>query len=501
MTGTRVTRNTIFLYLRMAVVMVVNLFTVRIVFKALGASDYGIYNVVAGCVTMLSSVTSVLSTATQRFYSFNIGIKNTDSLIDVFSASLNIYIGFSILVLLISESIGIWFVNSCLNISPERLVAANWVFQFAIFTFIATLLQAPFYSAVIAHEDMEIFALISFSEVLMKLLASIIVLKSGADHLVLYGVSLFLISIIGFVAYICVGVSKYKECHYRVTKDRLLYKSIVSFSGWHLFSSLASVGVNQVNTILVNLFFGPIVNAARSIALQINAAMTSFSGSFIMAIRPPMIKAYAEKDFDTLNGLFNIGNKIVFSLMLLIVLPLMVEMETVLKLWLNVTDDSTILFSRLILIYALVLSLNNPISIIVQASGRVKEYFVPVEMFTILCPIATYILFKMGYPAQSAFYTMIVAIVLSHVARLVCLKRIYTQFNVKSYLLCFVLPSFVVLFLCFFIAWFCKLYLRLNSVIVILISVLSVAVLSFFVVFTKLDRNKILNLIRSKYRA
>ena len=495
MNGDRIAKNTFLLYIRMAIVMIVNLYTVRIVFNALGETDYGVYNVVAGVVTMLQSFSTVLSTSTQRFYSVSIGAKQIEKLKKIFSCSINIYILFSIVVLLLAETVGLWFINAKLQIPPERMVAANWIYQFSIFSFIATLLQAPYYSAVIAHEDMNIFAVISLGEVFLKLGAAIVMTYIVFDRLVFYGLYLLIVPTLALLAYALIGRKRYQECHYIRVREKGLYKQILSFSGWHLFSSLASVSMNQINTILVNIFFGPIANAARAIALQISSALTSFSGSFIMAIRPPMMKAYAEGNYHFLNKLFNLSNKIIYYLMLIIVLPLMFEMDIVLKLWLNTTDAQTILFSRLILVYGLILVLNNPISIIVQAIGKVKEYFLPVEVFTILCPVATYVLFKMGFPAEATFYTMIVAIVLSHIVRLICLKKMYSGFSIKEYLLHFVLPAFLITLVIVSVLLCCKFMFDIKTIPTIIISIIGTSLVAYFLGFTKEDKERIIGLV------
>lgn len=432
------------LYIRMIIVMIINLYTVRLVIQTLGDLDYGIFTVIAGVVIMFQSVSSVLSTSTQRFYSYYIGEQREREIIHIFSASLNIFIIYAFVILLLSETIGLWFINNCLNIPLNRMVAANWLYQFSILAFIATILQTPYSSAVIAYENMNIFAVISLSECFLKLIAIIAISIYSRYQLVLYGASLLIVPVISLISYYSICKKKYNGCSYiRKPKNRL-YKELLSFSGWHLFSSFASVGMNQINTILVNIFFGLIVNAARGIALQLTNALSSFSGSFIMAVRPPLIKAYAEKDYPTLNKLFNYSNKFIFYLMLLIILPLYIGIAPILDLWIGESSEEMIQFCRLCLIYSFILSLNNPISIIVQATGKIKNYFIYVEVFTLLCPLATYFLFKVGFPASSTFYAMIISIICSHFVRLICLKRVYPLFEVKTYCISFLLRAIIV---------------------------------------------------------
>ena len=268
--STRVAKNTILLYIRMMVVMLINLYTVRLVLNALGVEDYGVYNVIAGVIIMLQSVSSVLSTATQRFYSYSIGENRPEYLKNIFSASINIYVLFSFLVIVLGETIGLWFVNTQLVIPTERMIAANYVYQFSIFSFVCTIIQVPYSAVTIAHEDMGIFAVISTLEAVLKLMFAWLLFIIPFDKLIFYGAFLFLIPVLSLILYMVIGHGKYAECHYQKKIERSLYKKMLSFSGWTLFSSLAGTGINQVNTILVNIFFGPVVNAARAIALQIN---------------------------------------------------------------------------------------------------------------------------------------------------------------------------------------------------------------------------------------
>lgn len=436
-----IAKNTILLYLRMMIVMFINLFAVRVVLNALGEEDYGIYNVIAGVITMLSGVTTVLASATQRFYSYSMGDERAGALKEIFSSSVNIYLIFSLGVLILGETVGLWFVNTKLVIPEERLFAANLIYQFSILSFICSMMQSPFFSAVIAHEDMGIFALASLGECLLKFGSAWLLTIIAFDRLETYGFLIFFVHILSLLFYFFVGRSRYPECHYQRVKDKHLYKDILSFSGWNLFGSMSAVGMNQVNTILVNVFFGPIANAARAIALQINGALSSFSGSFIMAIRPPMIKAYAERNYNYLNKLFTLGNKFIYYCLVFVALPLLFEMDMVLNLWLKTASVQAVLFSQLIVVYVLILSLNNPISIIMQAMGKVKEYYVPVESVTLLCPVITWVLFKIGLPAESTFWAMIGTVTVSHIIRIGCLKKYYSGFSLREYFFSFVIPA------------------------------------------------------------
>lgn len=436
--------------------MLINIFSVRYVLKGLGVVDYGVFNVVAGLVTMFSSLSSIISSATLRFHSYVIGEGKEEKVSDVFSASFNIYLLLALSNLVVGELIGVWFINTQADIPADRMIAANWVYQFTMITFVVGLLISPFSSLIFAYERMSVFSVISVSECVLKFLLAYSLTYLLSDHLILYGLGLLIIQCGCFMAYFLSSKHGGGYYHYRRHVDKSLYKKMLSFSGWTLFSSSAGIGISQLVTMITNVFFGPVVNAARAIAFQVCSAVNSFTGNIIMALKPPMIKKYAEGDFSTVNRFFKLSNKAVLYSLLIIILPLYFEMETVLKIWLDVDDAMTVLFCRLILIYTLILSLNNPISIIVQATGNIRAYSTYVEIPTLLCFPLTWFLYYIGMSAEVAFYIMIITIITSHVIRLICLKKLFPVFSYRDYVLGLLLPasciitvtSIVLLYIC-----------------------------------------------------
>ena len=443
--NSRIAKNTALLYVRMLIVMAINIWTVRLVLKALGVEDYGIFNVVAGVVTMIQSVSGVLSSATQRFYSFYIGKGEQLQLTKIFSVSVNIFLAVSLFVFVVGESLGVWFINNYLSIPPERLSTEIWVFHFSLLSVIFLLLQTPFSGAVVSHEDMNLFAVISLAECVLKFLLAWWLTKVSYDRLFLYGAGLMLISLAVWMSYFIIVRLRYKPFRYRRYKyEGKLYKELLSFSGWIFVGSMAGLSINQLCTILVNMFFGPIVNAARAISFQVSNVINSFSASFLMAIRPPMIKSYAQEDYHFLNTLFSLSNKFIYYSLLIICIPLYFWMEPLLDVWLHTTDPDTVLFSRLMLVYVFVLSLGNPITYIIYATGNVKQYHVLVEIPTLLCAPLTYIAFKLGSPAYSTYIILIVCVIISHILRLVSLKKYYRHFDLRDYIFSFLIPAFLI---------------------------------------------------------
>lgn len=497
-----IAKNTMFLYIRMIIVMIVNLFAVRIVFKALGTEDYGVYNVVAGVITMLSCVTTVLMTATQRYYSYSIGEGNADKLNKIYSASIKICVIGSILIFIIGETLGLWFVGNYLVIPYTRVYAANWLYQMTILLFVFNFMQIPFGAAIIAHEKMGFFATISTVETLLKFFAALLLNFICGDRLVLYGVFLVLISLLLLITYILFAVRKFPECYYSNFNDKSFFEELLFFAGWNFLGSLAGVGMHYVNTILVNIFFGPIINTAQAIAFQISSALNTFSGSFIMALRPPMVKLYAEKKCDELDRIFHISNKVVFYLMLLICIPLFLEMDTILSLWLGIDNGQTVLFSRLIIVYTIILVMNNPISIIMQATGYVKQYFIPVELVTLMCPIITLIFFKLGFPSYYVFIVMISCVLISHFIRLYILNKYYTSRLMKDYLN-FCLKALVITVCVVFLSVFVKVNILSDIcrlIAVSLTAVSSILILAYLFALNKQEKMFIVKNVRNVLR-
>lgn len=488
------------MYIRMLVVMAINLFAVRYVLCALGQEDYGIYNVVAGLVTLLQSVGMIISTSTQRFFSYAIGEQNYKKLEQIFSASINIYALFSIIFLVVAETLGLWFVNNYLVIPKTRLFEANILYQLSIFTFIITLFHSPFLSAIIAHEKMGVYAKISILDCVLKFIVAVCLSHLCMDRLITYGLCLLIIPVLILIIYIR-KTKQFDECRYRRVKDKQIHKELLTFSGWTLFSSMASIGVNQVQTILINMFFGPIANAARAVSLQIGNAITTFSSSFIVAVRPPMIKSYAENNVKELNKLFSFSNKFILYTLLLISLPIIYEMDTILYLWLGIKDEQTIIFSQLIVVYSIILALNNPLSILVQATGKLKKYSIYVESVTLICPILTYVLFYIGLPAYYAYISMIVSIVIAHVVRILCVKSIYNDLDVQDYIKNFLLRSLIVTLISVIIVGIVHTYIshQYSRLLVVTITCLVIIPISIWMFGLTKAETSIIKEIGSKY--
>ena len=310
----RIAKNTLMLYFRQILILLTSLYTVRIVLQALGAEDYGIYNVVAGTVTMFGFLTNSLAGASQRFFSFELGQGNSESLQKIFSLMLVIYILLAITVLLFAETLGLWFVKNKLTIPPTRINAAVWVYQASILSFIISILTATYMAAIIAHENMKIYAYASVIEAILKFLVALS-LNFMPEKLITYGLLLLIITFLNTAVYRFYCGKHYKECRFVFSWDKEKFKEIISYSSWNLFGSSISIIKNQIMNILLNIFFNPVVNAARSISVQVNNAVNSFAGNFTTAMRPQIIKQYAAGKHDKVAQLVFYGCKYTFFLM------------------------------------------------------------------------------------------------------------------------------------------------------------------------------------------
>ena len=449
----RIASNTIVLFVRMFILTVINLYAVRLILKGLGESGYGLFTTIAGVVAIAALLNVVLALSIQRFYSFYLGKQNETRLKEIFSTSVIIVAIISLVAFILLETVGLWFVNTQLVIPVEQKMAALWVYQFSIFIFIASMWQIPYTAAIFSHEDMGTYTWISTVECLLKLAVAWGLGYAFFDTLTFYSAGLFVTAIIVLGIYVVMG-RRYAECHYQKPKNQKLYKELISFSGWTFLGSVSNAGMIQGNIILLNIFFGPVINAAFGVALQINNAFGTLCNTMVLAFRPPMIKAYAEQRFDYLNKLFSVSNKFVFYLLLMVGVPIIVGMNTILDFWLDDTSSNIVLFARLMIVYVICLAMNSPITIIMQASGRIKEYHLYVEGIILMCIPLNWLLFKMQMPSYAVFFSMIGVVVAAHLVRLVCLWYFYRKFSIREYLFSFLVPALLITIVCVMTAYY-----------------------------------------------
>lgn len=405
----------------MLLIMAVSLYTSRIVLNILGVEDFGIYNVVGGFVTMFGFLNSAMASASQRFLAFEIGKDDRTQLRNVFSMSINIHFLIAIFILLLAETAGLWFVNTQLTIPPERMIAAKWVYQFSILTLMVNMVSVPYNAMIIAHERMGVFAGVSIIEVTLKLLIVFMLQWFRFDKLKLYAVLMFGVALIIRLIYRIYCNRRFKESRFRWYWDKTLFRILVNYSGWNLWGNAAAVIMDQGINILLNIFFGPVVNAARGIAYQVRGAVNQFVYNFQMAINPQIIKSYAANNLKYMHQLIFQGAKYSFFLLFALSLPILFETEIILSLWLKTVPEYTVIFTRLIILNILIDSISGSLMTAAQASGKIKLYQGAVGGLLILNLPVSYLFLKMGFLPEVTLY---VSLSISIIALLTRLKII-----------------------------------------------------------------------------
>lgn len=449
----RIAKNTLMLYFRMILTMLVSLYTSRLVLNTLGVEDYGTYNVVGGVVTMFGFFNGAMSVATQRFLSFDLGRNDYIQLSKTFNATQLIHIGIALLVFILAETIGLWFVNNQLNLPEGRMEAARWVYHFSVMSFLVSIIQVPYNAVIISRERMSVYAYVSILEVLLKLLIVFMLTLIAFDKLKLFAILLFAVSFIVACIYRIYTLRNFEETRFELVKDKILYKTLISYSAWSLFGNIAGVAKGQGVSIILNIFFGTVMNAAQGVAIQISAAVTSFVSNFQMASNPQIIKSYASEDKVYMTNLVIRTSKFSFYLLFILTLPVMLEIEYILKLWLKHVPDYTAIFTRLILINALIDTVSGPLIISLVSTGKIKVYQSVVGILLILILPISYCFFKFGFPPESTFFISISIAIIAFIFRLLLTKKQIPEFSIRQFLHEVIIRNIPVILLSVLITW------------------------------------------------
>lgn len=418
----RIAKNTLLLYLRMLFMMAINLYTSRVVLNTLGVEDYGIYNVVGGVVTMFGFINSSMSSATQRYITFGISKDNFENLQKIFSTTLQIHILIALIIVILGETVGLWFMYEKMQIPADRMEAAFWVLQCSIFSTVIVIISVPYNADIIAHEKMSAFAYISILEAILKLAIVYILIISSVDKLILYAFLLSAIQVLIRFCYSRYCNKHFKETIYKHIGDKILFKEMISFAGWSVFGNLSAVLFSQGLNMLLNLFFGPIVNAARAIAVQVQGAIQNFVLNFQMALNPQITKTYAKKEMNEMHKLMFRSARFSFYLLFFISLPILFETDFILTIWLKTVPENTVIFLRIIICTSLIYSLANPLIIANQATGKVKNYQIVCGGILLLILPISYICLKLGLPAYSVFIVHFIMEAIAQIGRMIMLR-------------------------------------------------------------------------------
>lgn len=442
----RIAYNTILLYVRMLFLVLISLYTSRIVLQILGIEDFGINNVVGGIISFLGFLTSSLAGASSRFLTFALGKGDFNELKKTFNNIISIHILFAIIIFFIGETIGLWFMLNKLNIPPNREFAAFWVYQFSIITAMGGFICMPYNAAIIAHEKMSAFAYLTIGDAILKLLAVFLLTISPYDKLIVYSAMILCIQLFDFIIYIIYCTRNFKETHFSKLKiEKKQFKEIFFYAGWTMNGNLAVFGYTQGLNILLNIFFNPIVNAARGIAVQVQTIINNFSYNFQMAINPQLTKSYAQNDLKRMHSLIIASSKFSVFLLYLICLPLILQAPIVIKWWLGEFPTHTIPFLRLILITSMLFALSNPIGTAIHATGKIKKFqLIEGSALLTIVPISYIQLRFFNLPPESIFITHIIIEVLTQYIRI---KIVLPQIDlpIKLYINNAIIPIFKVL--------------------------------------------------------
>lgn len=452
----RIAKNTIFLYFRLAVVMVVNLYATRVVLDVLGVLDYGVYNVVCGFVAMFSFLNTSMANGVQRFYNFELGNGGENAITRVYNTSIIIQMILAIIILVLTETIGLWYLNTKMVISPDRIVAANWIFQFSVISLVFVIIQIPYSAAILAYERMNYYAIVSVADALLKLAIVLILPYIAGDSLIIYGLLIMLISIFNFLLYWIYCRNNFRHLTFEKKFDKSLFKSMMSFSGWNLFGSFAYILKGQGVNVLINAFFGTVVNAANGIATQVSSAIQTFSTNLVVAFKPQLTQSYAAGDYGRTEQLMLSMSKISFGLMCVIAIPIIVEIDYILGIWLKSDiPQYTNTFTVLTIVSIMVSILNAPITQVIHATGKMKKYQIATSL--VVCSILpiSWLFLKLGYGATSVFTITIIIMAINQIVCLWVLHSIF-RFNTKRYvkdvigpcMIIVIIPLLIVFYLC-----------------------------------------------------
>jgi len=444
----RIAKNTIMLYIRMIVLMIVTLYTSRVVLDVLGISDFGVYNVVAGVVALFGFFNSAMSMATQRFLNVELGKGNYDELKRVFSMSINIHVFIALIIVFFAEIFGFWFLNNLLNIPENRINAANWVYQFVIINVFINILIVPYNSVILSREKMGIYAYFSIIEAILKLLLVFFLFYIKQDKLILYSILMCLVSLIIFLMYYFYATKKFEETKYILFWDKILFKKISGFLGWNICGQISQMFTTQGINMVANIFYGVTINAALAITNQVNGAIAMFVNNFQTSFRPQIMKSYAANEFKSMENLVYQSSKTSFFLLYLISVPIIFNIDLILKIWLTIVPNYSAIFCKLLIWYSYIEALSMPLVIAIMATGKNKYYQIFVSLVISLNLFLIYGFFKLGYQPIIIFYIKIILSFLTLAVRLIFAQK-QVCISALSFMKKSLLPSLLVVIVTF----------------------------------------------------
>ena len=486
----RIAKNTLILYIRMLFTMAVSLYTSRVILNTLGVEDYGIYNVVGGVVAMFGFLNSAMSSATNRYITFNLGKGDNKRLQTIFSTTLQIHTIIAIVIVIFAEIIGTWFLYNKMQIPNDRMDAAFWVLQSSILSSVIMILSVPYNAAIIAHEKMSAFAYISIVEVVLRLIIVYLLNVFSYDKLIIYAILALAVQILIRFCYSIYCHRHFKETKYIKVWDKSLFKEMMSFAGWSFWGNIAGILYTQGLNMLLNVFFGPVVNAARAIAVQVQGAVQHFVSNFQMALNPQITKTYASGEIDQMHMLMFRSARFSFLLLFFIAFPLLLETDFILQLWLKTVPDNAVIFTQIMICISLIYTTANPCVIANQATGKVKIYQMVVGGILLLILPISYIVLKLGAPAYSVFIVHFCVESVAQFSRMYMLRKLI-NLPMWQYMKNIYIPIVTTVAVAIILPVIVRMQVEegwLRFIAVGFTCVLSVGISVFFIGFTKLER-------------
>lgn len=490
------------LYVRMMVSLVISLYTSRVIIQTLGVSDYGIYGVVAGVVTMFSFLNSALAGATSRFLSYELGQENYSKLKDTFSSALVLHVGIAVFVILLCESVGVWFLENKLVIPLDRMDAARWVLQLSILTMAFQIIQVPFNAAMISREKMDVFAYIEIANSVLKLVIVYLLLVGSFDKLILYAILTSVVSLLFAGVYVFYGLRRFDECSLSLKWSKDVIRPMLTYSGWEFYGNLSLVAITQGINMLLNMWFGTIMNAAYDIATRVKSIIMNLSTNVTTALRPQIYKTYSVHEMDRMFSLMLNGSRITFILMLFFCVPIMIEAHYILKIWLGLVPDYSVSLLQLSLLWNLVVSMSLTMNDVVHATGDVKfQSIVPGTMYLCIVPI-TYLAFILGAPYWVPFVLNVVTVASAPFYSGYTIKKWIKEFSWKKHVIPDLTRCYFTIVITLVGTYFITLVMEegfLRLLLSVLTSTLLVCLLGYYVILPRDIRNRILISIINKF--
>lgn len=493
----RIARNTMMLYIRMFVIMGVTLYMSRVVLDALGVDDYGIYNIVGGIVVLFAFINGAMTTAVQRFLNYDLGRNDTSEAQRDFAASLNIYLGISVLFIILAETVGLWFLDTYINIPPTRAGAAWWAYQLTVLTTVLNMLRTVYNAAIIAHERMSFYAYTSIIEAALRLGVAFAIFMFP-DRLISYAALLAAVSLIILAWYMVYCRAKFEICcHHTFTYEKARYRGLIGFSGWSMLGAMANTGAQQGCNVLMNIFFGVASNAALGIANQVNSAIYNFLSNFQTAFNPQIVKTYAAGEKENFTNLLINASKYSYFLMLMIIIPLYICCDEVLGLWLTEVPQHSASFCKLMFMFTMVDALQGPLWVSVQATGKIRNYQILMSILILSSVPVSYVLLKFIKVAEVILAVRVLANVVTAVARVIYLRKLL-DFPIARYLKEVIAISLIVTAIA--VVAPCVTYECLTGwakvAVTVIVAILSTALTVFFIGMKRNERNFVLKTLK-----